>query len=187
MEADPGEEKWNYPIYEYKTTTRRLSPSQVEVQMNIGYAKDSRGEFQQSPRIKYTKYFAYLLNLNSDGEIVGGYFYRNSSMIDLLWIPLQPKPGGSEGNQRGNPHVNVDEVLAIWRDSVPADERGKWLVIDPPQLDRLKNIRNLAAGGRLVPVQTVPSRVVDTAVISAGAVSGEDRSVVAHAAEPAGP
>ncbi len=181
MEADPGPQKWNYPIYEYKTTTRRISPSQVEVQMKIGYAKDSRGEFQQSPRIKYTKNFSYVLNLNTEGEIVGGYFYRGSSIIDLLWIPLQPKPGGSEGNKRGNPHVNIDEVLAIWRDSVPAEERTKWLVVDPPKPDGLKNAPELAAAGRLVPIQDVPPRVI------VPAVSGNDASAVAaaNAAPPA--
>jgi len=183
MEADPGQEKWNYPIYEYKTTTRRLSPSQVEVQMNIGYAKDSRGEFQQSPRIKYVKYFSYLLNLNTDGEIVGGYFYRGSSLIDLLWIPLQPKPGGSGGNQRGNPHVDVDEVLAIWRDSVPAETRRNWLVVDPPNKDRLNNVKKLATGGKLVPVQTVRPRVIDTQVVTASATSEDDTSVVTAVAE----
>lgn len=170
MEADPGTEKWNYPIFEYKTTTNRLSARQVQVQMNIGYAKDSRGEFLESPRIKYTKYFNYVLDLNEDGEITGGYFYRGSSLIDLLWIPLQPKPGGKEGNKRGNPHVDVDEVLAIWRESVPLSVRGKWLVVDPPQKDRLKNIRELAADKTLVPVQNVRSEVIDPAVIPAAAV-----------------
>jgi hypothetical protein len=179
MEADPGEEKWNYPIYEYKTTTRRISPSQVEVQMNIGYAKNSRGEFQQSPRIKYTKHFSYRLNLNSEGEIVGGHFYRGSSMIDLLWIALQPTPGGSDTNKRGNPHVDVDEVLALWRESVPADERRTWLVVDPPKPDRLKNVRKLAAEERMVPLQNVRPRIADPAVVPAAAVEEEEDASVA--------
>jgi len=173
MEADPGHEKWNYPIYEYKITSHRISPRQVQVQMNIGYAKDSRGEFQQSPRIKYTKYFHYALDLNPRGEIVGGYFFRGSSLIDLLWIPLQPKPGGKEGNQRGNPHVDVSEVLAIWRESVPAKVRGTWLVVDPPKRDRLKNAGKLASGGKMVPVQSVRTRVVDRNVVAAAAVVEE--------------
>jgi hypothetical protein len=186
MEADPGQEKWNYPIYEYKVSSKELSPTRVEVKMNIGYAKDSRGELQESPRIKYTKYFYYALDLNSDREIVGGYFYRGSSIIDLLWIPLQPKPGGKEGNKRGNPHVDVDKVLAIWRDSVPSNVRNKWLVVDPPAKDRLENIGNLA-GGVLVPVQGVSTTVIDPQVTPASAVTDEDASAVATAAGTADP
>jgi hypothetical protein len=119
MEADPGEERWNYPVYGYATTSARRSDREVEVKLNIAYAKDSNGEFQQSPRYQRTKYFHYLLNLDAEGRIVGGSFYRDSSMIDLLWMPLSPKQGRKPGNERGNPHVNVDQVIAIWRDSVP--------------------------------------------------------------------
>lgn len=173
MEADPGKEKWNYPIYEYAVSSGRISPRQVEVKTNIGYAKDSRGEFQQSPRIKYTKYFHYVLNLNDAGKIVGGQFYRDSSQIDLLWVALRPKPGGSEGNARGNPHVDVDKVLAIWRESVPAEERHRWLVIDPPRKDRLDNIASLAASGRMVPRQDPARLDADSAVIPASGLEEE--------------
>ncbi|MCH5377073.1 MAG: hypothetical protein JJ992_24180 [Planctomycetes bacterium] len=150
MEADPGEEKWNYPIYGYATSSAKRSDTQVEVKMNIAYAKDSNGEFQQSPRYQRTKYFHYMLNLDSDGRIVGGYFLRDSSMIDLLWMPLRPKQGRREGNERGNPYVDVDKVLALWRDSVPEETRQKWPIIDPPAEDRISDTTQLAG---LVPVQ----------------------------------
>ncbi len=201
MEADPGKEKWNYPIYAYATSSQTISSRQVVVRMNISYAKDSRGESQQSPRIKYTKYFQYALDLNEAGDIVGGYFVRGSSLIDLLWIPLQPKQGGKAGNERGNPHVDVDQVLAVWRDSVPADERRQWLVVDPPKEDRLKDVRKLAAAGNLVPKQNVPVPVVDPAVASAESIVEhgpseataraveyyEDYSVVTNTAAAAAP
>ena len=45
--------------------------------------------------------------------------------------------GGTEGNKRGNPHLDVKEVLAIWRESVPASLREQWLNIDPTEEDRL--------------------------------------------------
>lgn len=72
MEADPGKEKWNYPIYAYASSNGRLSDRQVEVKMNVAYAKDSRGEFQESPRYSAQKYFHYYLNLDEEGKIVGG-------------------------------------------------------------------------------------------------------------------
>jgi hypothetical protein len=181
MEADPGKEKWNYPIYEYSVSSGKISPRQVEVKMNIGYAKDSRGEYQQSPRIKYVKYFHYVLDLNASGEIVGGQFYRDSSLIDMLWVPLQPKQGGTPGNERGNPYVDVDRVLAIWRASVPQDVRNQWLVVDPPKEDRLANIASLATAGSLLPVQDPYATRGDSAVVPAAGVDEEESSRIVPA------
>lgn len=132
IEADPGKEKWNYPLYAYSAETRRVSPNYVEVGMNVTHAMSSRGEFQASPRIPRRMYFHYQLQLDDDGEIVGGSYYRDSARIDMLWVPLRPKPSGTAGNERGNPHLDVDEVLAIWRKSVPDNLRRNWKIVDPP-------------------------------------------------------
>ncbi len=137
MEADPSEEKWNYPVYAYATSSAKHSAREVEVKMNIAYAKDSNGEWDESPRIKRVKYFHYTLNLNASGKIVGGHFYRDSNVIDMLWVPLRPKQGGQPGNEAGNPYVRVDQVLALWRASAPEDIRKKWLTVDPAELDRV--------------------------------------------------
>ncbi len=137
MEADPGREKWNYPIYAYSTSFAKRGSNQVEVKMNAAYANSSNGEFQQSPRLKKVKYFHYMLDLSDAGDIVGGYYYRDSSRIDMLWIPVSPKQGKQPGNERGNPHVDVNEVLAIWRASVPQSDRETWAVIDASPQDRL--------------------------------------------------
>jgi Transglutaminase elicitor len=137
MEADPSEEKWNYPIYAFATSSAKHSDREIEVKMNIAYAKDSNGEWDESPRIKRVKYFHYMLNLDVTGKIVGGHFYRDSNVIDMLWVPLRPKQAGRPGNESGNPYVNVDQVLAIWRDSAPKETRKKWLTVDPAELDRV--------------------------------------------------
>jgi len=152
MESDPSEEKWNYPIYAYTTTSKKRSARTVEVKMNLAYAKDSNGEHEKSPLIQKVKYFHYDLTLNNKGEIVGGEFYRDSSIIDLLWLPLRPKPSGERGHERGNPHVDVDKVLAIWRASVPAEERHQWYVADPTKEDRITDDQ-LMWGRRLLPTQ----------------------------------
>ena len=173
MEADPGKEKWNYPIFGYTTSSSRYNDRLVNVRMTISYAKDSRGEYQQSPRIEYRKYFNYALELDAAGDIVGGYFYRGSSIIDLLWVPVRPKQGRKKGNERGNPHVDVDEVLAIWRASVPAETRNKWAVIDPPKDDRFVKFAGYKA---LVPVKNVSDKqtpAVDSGVALAGAEESE--------------
>jgi hypothetical protein len=137
MEADPGKEKWNYPIYAYSTTFARRGSNQVEVKMNAAYANSSNGEFQQSPRLKRIKYFHYMLSLNNAGEIVGGYYFNDSTRIDMLWIPVSPKQGRQSGNERGNPYVDVDKVLAIWRASVSEADRETWTIIDASPQDRL--------------------------------------------------
>lgn len=140
MEADPGREKWNYPAFSYNSTFVKRSPRQVEVKLNLAYAKETQSEYQQGPRNSRVKYFHYRLDLNEAGEIVGGQFYGDSARIDMLWVPLQPKTGGQPGNDRGNPHVNIDEVLAIWRESVPAETRAAWRIADPAPADRLVDL-----------------------------------------------
>jgi hypothetical protein len=137
MEEDPTKEKWNYPVYAYATSSAKHSARRVEVKMNIAYALDSDGEFDESPKIKEIKYFHYMVELNSAGNIVGGYFFRDSSIIDMLWVPLRPKKSGQEGNESGNPYVNVDQVLAIWRASVEEELRDKWVTVDPAEPDQV--------------------------------------------------
>jgi len=154
MESDPGKEKWNYPIYAYAASSGSIRNNQVEVKMNIAYAKDSQGEQQVSPRNQAQKYFHYYLNLNDEGQIIGGGFYRDSSRIDMLWIPLQPKAAKQPGNERGNPYIKVEEILAIWRESVPEETRKKWFTIDPANEDRILDAPTDLA--HLIPLQEFP-------------------------------
>lgn len=126
MEAFPGRQKWNYPIYAFESSSTQRGDGTVDVRTTIRYAYYSNGEYNRSPRLERTKYFHYSLTLNRQGEITGGNFYRDSSIIDLLWTPLEPVSGGRPGNERGNPHIDAEKVLAIWRDSVPAELLDNW-------------------------------------------------------------
>lgn len=144
MEADPGREKWNYPLYGYKVKAYNRSEFHVDVQLAVTFAMSSETEVDESPRIPRQKHFNYHLNLDGDGKILGGYYYRNSARIDMLWVPLMPKAAGEKGNERGNPHVNVERVLAIWRDSVPAEAREKWAHVDPAKEDQIADTVELA-------------------------------------------
>jgi hypothetical protein len=138
METAVGEVVINYPIYSYKARVNKLTDRQSEVQMSIRYALNTNREIDTSPKnYNRTMYFHYVLDTNADGEITGGRYYGDSYQIDMLWTPLQPVQGGEEKNKRGNPHMNIKEVLAIWRESVPEDLRNKWLNIDPTDADRL--------------------------------------------------
>ena len=164
MEADPGPEKWNYPAYAFESTATRRSDRSVDVRLTLTYAKESQGEFNQSPRIERTKYFSYRLDLNANGEITGGDFYRDSSRIDMLWVPLLPKASGQPGHERGNPHIDVATILGIWRDSVPEETRRKWLIVDPAAEDC---VEDAPATNLLVPVQKPGGITTEVVEVSA--------------------
>lgn len=181
MEADPGKEKWNYPIYAYSTSSAKRGSNQVEVKMNAAYANSSNGEYQQSPRLKKVKYFHYMLELDDEGKIVGGYYFRDSSQIDMLWIPVSPKQGGKPGNERGNPHVDVNEVLAIWRASVPQADRETWTAIDASPEDRLFANAEIAGLKPLTDFTVTVAKPVVSPELANGGVA-EESSITAPVA-----
>jgi hypothetical protein len=164
MDSDPGEEKWNYPIYSFASSSTRHSAHEIEVETNIFYAKDTPDrEYDQSPRKHETRWFHYMLNLNAAGEITGGYYFNDSNMIDFVWIPLRPEQSGDEGNESGNPHLDVARVLEIWRQSVSREARRQWLIVDPFEKDRAVQVadpsRILPRRIRIVSSDTVPASV----------------------------
>jgi hypothetical protein len=169
MEAAVGEVVINYPIYSYGSRVKKLSDDQAEVQLTIRYAMNTPQEYVKSTGDNRTMYFHYALSLNDEGEITGGRYYGDSARIDMLWAPLKPVQGGKKGNERGNPHLDVDEVLAIWRESVPDDVRGKWLNIDPTEEDRILSDEEKA---ELAAEQAAASAAPDaTATVSADSPS----------------
>ncbi len=137
MDETLGEVVFNYPIYAFATSSAKRSDNRIEVKMNAAYAKSSNSEYDESPNIEAIMYFHYTLDLNEEGEITGGEYYEDSARVDMLWTPQKPVPSGEEGNENGNPYVDVKEVLAMWRESVPEDLRGKWFNIDPTDEDRI--------------------------------------------------
>ena len=156
MDADPSHEKWNYPVYAFASSFARHSPRRVQVRTNILYAKDSDDrEHDTSPRISKQKSFHYMLELSQDGDIVGGYYFADSDRIDFFWVPLSPKQSADDGNERGNPHLDVSRVVAIWRKSVSQETRRKWLIVDPAKRDRSVEVseptKMLPRGIRIVP------------------------------------
>jgi len=137
METALGEVVINFPVYAYKTKINKLSERQHEVQNTITYTVNTPREFDKGPQQSRTMYFHYMLDLDAEGKITGGRYLGDSARIDMLWTPLLPVQGGEKGNERGNPHVSVKEVLAIWRESVSEDIRKQWLNVDPTTEDRI--------------------------------------------------
>jgi len=131
MDNTLGREIWNYPIYSFKSNSAKRGDREVEVRTNIGFVNSTNQEYDKAPKRYKFLSFHYALELDESGKIVGGYYYRDSSQIDLLWAPLQPTKGGTDGNKEGNPHLDPKEVLALWRDSVPEEARNNWYNINP--------------------------------------------------------
>lgn len=131
MDSNLGPEVWNYPIYAYSSTSApRQGGKQVEVRLNAVYAASTNREYDKSPQLRRVKSLRYLLDLDEDGRITGGRYFSDSARIDMLWTPLRLAASGEPGNERGNPHVDINEVLAIWATSVPEELRQKWINID---------------------------------------------------------
>lgn len=172
METAVGEVVINFPVFNYKFVINKYSPREAEVRTWMTYALNTKSELDKAPA-KYHRqmYFHYVLELDAEGSIRGGRYYGDSMQIDMLWAPLKPDQGGKEHNKRGNPQLDVKEVLAIWRESVSEDLRKQWLNIDPTEEDR------------------VPPPVEAVAVAETAAASTSETAADASAettAEPAG-
>jgi hypothetical protein len=134
-----GREVFNYPIYAYATSSARRPGNAVEVKMNMAYTLSTKREFDRAQHLHRVKYFHYLLQLDEQGRITGGSYFPDSDRVDMLWVPLHAAASGQEGNEKGNPHVDVAEVLSMWRESVPEEIRNKWLNIDPLPEDAIRD------------------------------------------------
>jgi hypothetical protein len=188
MDTTVGEEVWNFPIYSYAYWADKDEENKrVEVKLNIAYVDASPREYDKAPHRRRTMYFHYMLNLDDDGKVVGGN-YMGGNRIDMLWAPLKPIQGGEKGNESGNPYLNVKEVLAIWRDSVPEEKRSKWFNIDPTDEDRIPEPEALAGdapdSGQEVDASDSPELTVastgstETTEGEAGSDSDDDEQTV---------
>lgn len=136
MESALGEPVINFPIYAYKTTLTKLSPTRYDARTLITFTLHLPREADRAPKSNRQLYFHYVLDLDLKGNIIAGQYLRDSGRIDMLWVPLQVAQGGEEGNRAGNPHLSVKEVLAMHRDSVDPEILKKWVNIDPTEDER---------------------------------------------------
>jgi hypothetical protein len=165
METAVGEVVINFPVFNYRSSINKFSSREAEVRTTISYVLNINRELDKGPANYHRQlYFHYVLDLDQEGSIVGGRYYGDSGQIDMLWTPLQPTQGGQEKNLRGNPHLDVKEVLAIWRDSVPEDLRRKWMNIDPTDEDRVLPPVETIVVNKPVEAKTVEVKPAEAAV-----------------------
>jgi hypothetical protein len=136
METALGEPVINFPVYAYKSTLTKLSANRYDVRTLITFTLHLPREADKAPKSNRQLYFHYVLDLDAKGNIIAGQYLRDSGRIDMVWVPLQIVQGGGEGNRGGNPHLKVDEVLSIYRESVDEALLKKWVNIDPSEDER---------------------------------------------------
>ena len=166
MESALGEVVINYPIYAYKATITKLSDRQSEVKMMCRYTVNTPQEYQKGPRTTQLIYFHYVLDLDKEGNITAGRYYGDTQMVDMLWTALKPVQGGQKGNERGNPHMDIKEVLAIWRESVSEKTRKQWLNVDPTEEDRVVLEEPKPASNEATPAAPLTPAVTTTGTTS---------------------
>ncbi len=137
------EEVWNYPIYNYSYTATQLSSASAAldaagyrgnewvfnpdvvrwyyVTMTIGFRTSRRDLVGAGtvPASLSEKTYSYVLEVNKQGQIVGGEWSAASRLDhpDFLWMPFEPSTTSNEAN----PHINIDEVTKMWAESVGLD------------------------------------------------------------------
>jgi len=201
IETSVGREVWNYPAFAFKSNSSRRGPRKVEVKLNLGYVDFLESEVNRAPKKYHHRYFHYMLALNEDGEIVDGTYMHDSDQIDMLWVPLRPTKGGTKGNEDGNPHLDPDVVLAMWRESVDESVRTEWIVVDPlpedavvlsDELDESSTGESIAATAAPAENDTADAnrarpmtRLPDSIDVAVAVISDENRSDALSADYPA--
>ena len=147
---------WNFPLYGYHS---RATPVTAQEAMQVlGW---SNREYLPNPKatrflhVNTTIYYAdavndeevlehteealesykYILELDSDGKIIGGEWALASRSWhpDFLWVPLRIRSSGVE-RDRANPYIDPGRVLQLWADSrglsSPEDEPSPYDLFD---------------------------------------------------------
>jgi hypothetical protein len=157
METAVGDPVINFPIFAYRCAARPIAANRYDVRTIVTYTVHLPQEYNKAPKSTRELYFHYLLDLDRNGKIIGGSYFGDSGRIDIVWTPLQPTQGGTEGNESGNPFLNVKEVLAIHRESVDPELLAKWVNVDPTDEERQLMKKSMPAG-QVEPSDNDPGR-----------------------------
>ncbi len=132
-----GREAWNNPIFRYEVTSIRDVGRRGDLEIKelvtrityTAYGSDRvrqtdpetgqrRGHSSQSMSIRYH------LNLDSEGHIVGGRALSHSG--HFLWVPLFAVQATPDQTSPGNPHLDVQKIIALARESALPDIQAKY-------------------------------------------------------------
>jgi len=166
IDRTKGRVAWNNPIYEYTVSSIRDAGRRDDIQYKelvtkIAYTwygtdhtkqtnletGERQGHQSRSMSIRY------YLELDTDGKIVGGRALSHAG--HFLWIPLYAVQGIRDQSSPGNPHLNVQQIIALARESALPRIQEKYdrvaigKMVDPQIAIRAKaeaeRLRKLAA------------------------------------------
>jgi hypothetical protein len=137
IDRTKGQPAWNNPVYAYEVTSIRDADASEgrhvkTVETTITYSfHGSDSTTQTGPETgdrqgntKRTMSFRYTLALDDEGRIVGGAALDDNA--HFLWLPLYAVQGQEDGSVPGNPHVDVEKVLALARAAALPDVQQKF-------------------------------------------------------------
>ncbi|MBI5557278.1 MAG: hypothetical protein HY885_06535 [Deltaproteobacteria bacterium] len=167
-DLDPGEERWNYPIYQVAIQSNRVGGTE-EISATIYYATDNvHPDFIGAKKIQKT--YTYTLQLDSQDNIISG-AWTNDSIIDHPDRLMFPKAFLSV-----SPLLDYQEVLRIAQSRDDHLENGDQLVSLPPgkynltllDVDRYQLVCNAGDTVELAVEKVVGSPLAMTAVLIDG-------------------
>jgi len=132
-----GREAWNNPIYEYEVTSTRDAGRQGDIEYKelvtkitytwygtdqVSQTDPETGERQghQSRSLS----IRYQLQLDAEGKIAGGRALSHAG--HFLWIPLFAVQGVPDQSSPGNPHLDVQKIIALARRSALPEIQAKY-------------------------------------------------------------
>lgn len=161
FDMSPGEQLWNYPVYDFSSSTREIDKSMAEYYITgrrsndyrfnpsakrfflatttVIYAKGTEGEPTGNvapSRVRGSWRFQYVLETTDDAKVIGGEWssQNQTDHPDFVWVPFEPTAyDGTLFN--GNPNLNVTEVIKLWAESIGADPNNPPTdITEPPSL-----------------------------------------------------
>lgn len=155
MDSFSGDQVWNFPLVKYQVTSQQVvtagqakqaistgggaayiyNPSAVKfiyLTMQLTYVEAQKTEIL-AKRYTAVMNLSYVLELNAQGDIVGGEWVGESQKThpDFLWVALPPLPA-SGTRLMGNPNLDANEVIKLWAESAGFDPANPPLDIKRP-------------------------------------------------------
>ncbi|HPM81742.1 MAG TPA: hypothetical protein PLF81_13630 [Candidatus Anammoximicrobium sp.] len=165
-----GREAWNNPIYDYEVTSIRDAGHQGDIEIKelvtkityTGYGTDRVNQTnpdtgERQGHQSRSMVIRYQLELDAEGKIVGGRALSHAG--HSLWIPLFAVQGVPDQSSPGNPHLDVQKIIALARRSALPDIQAKYdRVVIGQMIDPQIAVRAEAQRLREVAAQTEAER-----------------------------
>lgn len=171
IDRTKGRVAWNNPIYKYEVASIRDAGQQggfhyKDLTTRITYTAYGTRHVNQTNREtgarqgqpSQSMLIRYRLTLDSDGHIVGGRALSNAG--HFLWIPLFAVQGIRDQTSPGNPHLDVQKVVALARESALPNIQEKYdRVVIGKMVDPQIAIRAEAERQREIEAQEVAAQL----------------------------